>query len=119
MHGASPYSLSKYAYNAASTLHGSNGFSTAASDLSYPNCFTVPAKTAPLFLRVRAIYNDINLHVIPKGGSALPIQGYVITATGAVSDVVKTVTALKTKPYLPSEFDFAIFSTSDDTPLQN
>ncbi len=113
------YKVTKYAYNSSSTTYSLNGFSSSSPDLSYPNCFTfTPASTAQ-FLRVRAVYNDVSLHVIPKGGATLPIQGYLITSTGYVNNVKKTIKVVKSKPTLPSSFDFAIFSTSDTQPLGN
>lgn len=117
--GTNPYQISKYAYNSASTQYSTNGFDSSSPDLSYANCVNLPAKTAPQFARVRAVYNDVNLHVIPKGGATLPIQGYLITSVGTVGTIKRTVTVIKSKPYLPTVFDFAIFSSSDSSPLQN
>lgn len=119
VNGNAPYTLNKYAYNAASTIYSSNGFSNSSPDLTYPNCFTIPAKTSPRLLRIRAIYNDAQVRVIPKNGATIPIQGYLITSTGSINNVKKTVRAIRTKPFLPSSFDFAVFSTSLTEPLQN
>ena len=120
IHGsASPYTMNKYAYNSASTLYSSNGFTSSAPADGYSNCFTITAKTGPQFIRVRPAYNDLALHVVPKNGATLPSQGYVITSTGSVNEIKKTIQVIKTKPFLPSEFDFAIFSTGADNPLQN
>ncbi len=117
--GAAPYVINKYAYNAASTIYSSNGFTNSSPDLTYPSCFTIPAIATPKILRVRAVYNDASVHIIPKNGATIPIQGYLITSTGYVNNVKKTVKALRTKPFLPSTFDFAVFSTSSTDPFQN
>ena len=118
VHGT-PFAFNKYAYNSASTIYSSNGFASSSADITYPNCVTLPAKTTPRFIRVIAFYNDVTLYIVPKGGAALPSQGYLVSSTGQVNSVKKTIRAIKTFPTIPINFDFTIFSTSDENPLQN
>lgn len=119
VYGTSSYSIVKYAHNSTSTVYTANGFSTAGAYLSYPNCFTVTAKTNPKLLRVRAVYNDLKLHIIPQSGSTLPVQGYLITSVGAVNNVKRTVKYIKSSAFSPFPLDFAIFSTSETSGLGN
>ncbi len=120
VYGASvPYSSQRYAYNSASTTHSSNGFSAAAPDLSYANCFTIAAQSNPRFVRVRALYADLNLYVIPMSGGTLPVQGYLMTSVGRFGGVTKTVQALKSRSFVPASFDYVLFNTSEDTVLTN
>ncbi len=116
---STPYSSQRYAYNSTSTTHSSNGFTAAAPDLSYSNCFTISGQDNPRFVRIRAIYQDLNLYVIPKSGGTLPVQGYLLTSVGRLGSVTKTVTALKSRSFVPSSFDYVLFSTSDSTILTN
>jgi Tfp pilus assembly protein PilX len=120
VYGASvPYTSQRFAYNSASTTHSSNGFSTAAPDLSYANCFTIGAQSNPRFVRIRALYSDLNLYVIPKSGGTLPVQGYLMTSVGRFGGVTKTIQALKSRSFVPASFDFVLFNTSEDTVLTN
>ncbi|MBI4091265.1 hypothetical protein HY419_00770 [candidate division WWE3 bacterium] len=119
VYSSTPFSVVKYAYNSASTVYSSNGFSASAPDLTYPNCATIPGKSSQDLIRVRALYNNVRLYVVPKNGATLPIQGYLITSVGFVNNVKRTVTAMKTKSYLPAEFDFALFNTSTSEAFQN
>ena len=114
-----PSTVAYYAYNSASTSYTSNGFSSATPDISYQNCFTLPARSSLKFARVRSIYNDANVHFVPKSGATLPIQGYLLSSTGSVNNIKKTIQVVKSKPFLPASFDFTIFSTSTDDTLTN
>lgn len=66
-------------------------------------------------LRLRSIGGASNYIVIPQGGD-LPLQGYKITSIAELTDldtnekVVKTVKVKKSLPYLPSLFDYGIYS---------
>ncbi|MEK7595833.1 MAG: hypothetical protein AAB443_04585 [Patescibacteria group bacterium] len=116
---SAPYSISYYAYNSAATLFTANGFMAATPDLSYPNCFTISPKTSPQFMRLKALYNNVFLHVVPKNGASIPVQGYLISVTGQTGQVRRTLKLIKSKPFLSPIFDFTLFSTSGDTSLQN
>jgi hypothetical protein len=70
-------------------------------------------------VRVRALYADLSLYVIPKSGGTLPVQGYLMTSVGRFGGVTKTVQALKSRSFVPASFDFVLFNTSEDTVLTN
>lgn len=66
-------------------------------------------------LRLRSLGGSSNFIVVPQGGD-LPVQGYEITSEAELTDldtnekVVKTVKVKKSLPYLPSVFDYGIYS---------
>ena len=108
-----------YAYNSVGSVHTDNGFSDASALLGYANCFVIAGKPSPQLLRLRAVYAVVDAFVLPSGGAQLPSQGILIEATGIVSDTVKKVSVVRSKAHLPLQFDFALFSKSQATPLSN
>lgn len=82
-------------------------------------CKTLPAKNNPIALRIRSVYDKIPGSVVPYVNTSLPSQGVVIQSTGNIQDVTKKVTVIKSYAFLPTDFDFVLFSKSDTEPLSN
>jgi hypothetical protein len=65
--------------------------------------------------RVYSLYDDAIVAVFPETSYDLPIQGHQITSIGRLSmpgeaEVAKKVVVYRPVPYLPSIFDFALYS---------
>ncbi len=100
----------------------------------YSSCYQIPTGDMPTSpnakgIRIYTLGGDTNVGVrYLNPGNILPAQGYKITSRGELSDptaptadISKTVTVLKSYPYLPGMFDFALFSEAGldagDTPI--
>jgi len=120
VYGSSPtFAIDSYAYNSIGSVYTSNGFSNPSASGGYDNCFTIPGHTNPKLARLRAFYNAVTAYILPSGGAAIPGQGIMIESMGSVSGVTKIVRVVKSKPFLPLQFDFAVFSKSATSPLSN
>ncbi len=82
-------------------------------------CHTIPGKSNPALLRITSIYDDFTGQLVPVVGASIPSQGVLIESTGRLNDVVKIVRVLKTYSYVPSDFDYILYSKSEDEPLSN
>lgn len=112
------YSAEAFAYNSASSVE-SNGFDVAVASGGFSNCFNVDSSTSPQLIRVRALYNDVDIVIAPTGGNNLPSQGILIESTGTSLDSTNVVTAIKGVNTVPAPFDFALYSQSEVSPLSN
>ncbi|OGC57793.1 hypothetical protein A3H26_00735 [candidate division WWE3 bacterium RIFCSPLOWO2_12_FULL_36_10] len=117
--GSSTYVLSNFAYNSLSSVYSSNGFSQAATNFGYTNCFNIAGQTTPKLLRLKSVYNDVDAFVIPAPGVSLPIQGILIKSTGSVKDLTRVVSVIKSAASLPTSFDYAIQMKSTTTTFSN
>lgn len=108
-----------FAYNPVLTINDSNGFTLAAANFGYDNCFTVTASDTPLALRFRAVYEAADLTVFPQAGYSIPVQGIVIESVGKANNAVKTVTVIKSKSFTPAPFDFVLYQKSWTDSLSN
>ena len=111
------YEADSYAYNSAMTSHSENNFSIAVGAYGYANCFTVNARKTPIMLRIKSVYADGDVFVLPSVGHNLPIQGISIVSRGKVLEEVRTVTVVKSDPILPSIFDYTLYQKSPSEPL--
>lgn len=96
--------------------------STASGPTSeYPaGCKSITGTSGTSGLRIRTLYNNANVYVIPSTGT-LPDQGYKITATGKLFSegkvtTTKKITVYKSYPYVSGIFDYALYT---ETPLNN
>lgn len=113
------YQADTYAVNASGSTYGANGFTSAAPNFGYANCFTVTGKTTPQFLRLRSVYADFNVYVRPIAGSNIPSQGIKITSTGTSGTATRKVVVTKSDNFLPVDFEYALFQTATDETLTN
>ncbi len=113
------YQADTYAVNASGSSYGANGFSSASPNFGYSNCFTVMGKTAPQFIRLRSVYANFNVFVLPIAGSNIPSQGIKITSVGTSGNATRTVIVTKSDTFLPVDFEYALFQTAADEPLTN
>jgi len=102
-----------------SSVYSSNGFSQAATNFGYTNCFNIAGQTTPKLLRLKSVYNDVDAFVIPAPGVSLPIQGILIKSTGSVKDLTRVVSVIKSAASLPTSFDYAIQMKSTTTTFSN
>lgn len=108
-----------YAYNAISTSHSDNNFDDAFSAYGYDNCFSFTASNTPKLLRLKSVYGEIDAAVIPEAGNSLPKQGILIESVGTAGKSKKTVTVIKSTPFLPAIFDYAVYQKSTSQTLSN
>jgi hypothetical protein len=110
------YQIKNYAYNAVSSEYSST-FDVSYPNYSYPNCFRVTASNTPVLIRLRALYEDASVSVIPDPGSPLPNQGYLITSLGRFSETSKKVLVFKRYSIAEDIFDYVLYQKSMDTAL--
>ena len=113
------YSGDAYSYNSVGSSHSDNGFSEATAQLGYQNCFDVSGNVSPDILRVKSIYNDVTLSIVPDLGATIPSQGILISSEGTVSEQVRKIEVLKTLYQMPTQFDYAIYQKSATDALSN
>ncbi len=119
-HGTpSSYGVDYFSYNSPGSSHTDNGFDTATGFFDYLGCFDFSSKADSLILRLKSIYAEVNVYVLPDVGEMIPSQGILISAEGTVEDVTRVVKVLKSKPFLPAQFDYALYSRSSTEPLSN
>ena len=92
--------------------------SCAGTDFKYCKTVSFPSGFNPYGLRVKALYNDAKFAVYPASGKNLPTVGYKLVSNGSIvqdSSVVATkkITVYMSLPYLPSVFDYAIYSNQN------
>lgn len=112
------YEASSFAYNSAASTQNNN-FYTASAANGYQNCFSVDSQSDPEMIRLRALYQDIDVTVIPDSGSVIPSQGILIESEGHVLDTNTKVSAIKGTNATPYIFDYVLFSKSESNPLAN
>ena len=95
------YGVDNFACNSIGGDHSENGFDIASSLFGYQNCCEVPGASDPQFVRVRSVYGEVNVSVVPQIGFSLPSQGILIESRGTVGGVTKIARILKTRSYLP------------------
>lgn len=112
------YSVEPYAINTFGSS-AVNGFTEATAGFGFSSCFTVAGQSDQLSLRLRSLYSDADVVVLPASGASMPSQGIQVTSVGIVADSVKTVTAVVSDNFVPAAFDFSLFSRSDVDDLTN
>lgn len=112
------YSVSNFAYN-SDTSTEPNGFSSTVSANGFDNCFTVNSQTNPRLMRLRSIYQDVDISVIPASGTIIPSQGILIESTGTVLTSTKKISVIKGNNIVPLPFDYVLYSTSENQNLSN
>jgi len=86
-----------------------------AGDWEHSLTLTVPAGAVdPIFLRVRALFTSNQAQIQASG---LPSQGIKIVSTGYAGESVRRVEVKRSHPYLPTIFDYVLFSGSETQPL--
>jgi len=96
--------------------YDTEGFSNAgAGHDGFTNCEAVDIGNNIFGLRIRSVGGESDVAVFPTGGATLPLQGYIITSIGRLEqdqDVTATriIRVMKSLPYLPVSFDFALYS---------
>ncbi len=108
-----------YAYNSASSAYYDNNFSTATGNYGHSSCFSVNTVNSPYMLRLKGMYTQNVVYVIPSAGQVLPKQGILIQSTGVAGDARKTVRVVKTDAVMPEAFDYLLFQKAVDYPLSN
>ena len=92
------------------------GTNSTQSGFSY--CRTnIVTGTSPYGLRIMSLGSVSEVGVFALGGHSLPVQGFLVTATGeliqeGVVKVSRNVVIYRSYPFLPSIFDFAIYAES-------
>ncbi len=86
------------------------------ADLDFTDCASVSIPNGARGIRFKALYAPAKVGVFEDGDS-LPVQGYTISSTGELfeNEVIKTVKKLRVYrsfQYLPSVFDYAIYSNN-------
>jgi len=95
------------------------GADTATSDkLGFEDCEDVDIGSDVYGLRIRSLGGPSDVEISGLGGENLPLQGYEITSVGKLQQVsgvtaTRIIRVVKTLPYLPSSFDYALYSNSD------
>lgn len=110
------YEVSNYAYNAVGSSYSSN-FDIATPNYTYSNCFRVNTENTPTLLRIKSLYEDAFLNVIPNPASVLPIQGFSIVSNGRFLDSYKRLSVTKRSSIVSQDFDYVIYQKSEDTSL--
>lgn len=111
------YEVNPFAYNSIGSPYTTNGFSEASANYGYQNCFSVTASETPYKIRLKSIYNETPVVIIPSSGEEIPLQGFLIESTGNFAGITKKVKVIKSDPILPNEFDYTIYSKSESEPL--
>lgn len=112
------YSATSVAYNSASSVLVNN-FSQASPANGYQSCFNIPSQTSPQLLRLRALYQNVDLMVFPHASAVIPGQGILIESTGTSLDTTTKIGAIRGSNKTPYLFDYVIYSKSDIGPLAN
>lgn len=119
-HGTSGnYGVDNFAYNSFGSSYSANGFSEASANFDYTNCFSISGKPNPKMVRLRSVYDDVSVFVVPDVGELLPTQGILIESVGTVVDVTKVVSVVKSATFLPTPFDYVLYSKSTQDALSN
>ena len=100
--------------------YDSDGFvATDFSTAEFQNCKNIELGDNTIYgIRIRSLGGISRIGVYGTGSGVLPLQGYEITSVGRISeDIAVTATRkikiIRTLPYLPASFDFAIYSQND------
>jgi len=99
----------------------SNPNSTALCPSGYSYGYSIYVNSTDYGLRIKSLYSNTAVTVVPQGNGVLPTQGYLIKSIGELvnqRDVnavkqIKTISVYKSLPYLPATFDFALYSKTD------
>ncbi|HSX39426.1 MAG TPA: hypothetical protein VLI92_02440 [Candidatus Saccharimonadales bacterium] len=119
-YGASgSYLANNYAYNTLGSSHSDNGFASPTAHFGYTNCFTVTGNTNPVALRLKSLYADADVFVVPATNVSIPIQGILLDSTGTVSTVSKHIQVIKNFASTPTVFDYILYQKSTTTALSN
>ena len=113
------YQADSYAVNASGSSYSSNGFISASPNFGYSNCFTITGKSSPQILRLRSVYANVNVYVLPLAGSNIPSQGIKIISKGSSGNATKTIVVTKSDTFLPVDFDYTLFQNAVDETLTN
>ena len=113
------YKVDSYAYNTVGSLNSGNGFTAAAANNGYSNCFSITGRQNPQLLRLKTIYADVDAVIISAQGTVFPKQGILIESIGTVAGVSKKITVKKMYESVPYEFDYIIYQKSLSEPLSN
>ena len=105
-----------YGTNSPGAPDARGGFDGAgAGHDGYDNCATVDISNDIYGLRIRSMGGTSRVGVFPDGGARLPLQGYTIKSVGRIAQdtgvtATRTITIIRTLPYLPVSFDYALYS---------
>ena len=108
-----------YAYNSSTTSHPENNFPNASGLYGYQNCFTVTASNTPLGLRLKSVYEPVEVEVLPAPGYTIPTQGIRMVSVGEAGNARKTVTVIKSEAFVPIIFDYVLYQKSTTDALSN
>lgn len=112
------YQMNSFARNSSGSTV-SNGFDTTTGGSGFDSCFSVNTQTNPVMLRMRSLYQDLEVTVIPAASTTLPSQGILIESTGQVMDSTKKLSVIKGNNLVPLDFDFVLFQRSATEALHN
>ncbi len=119
IYGSGPsYSVKKVGVNHSSNPYD-NKFQVGTAS-GEDTCYSYKLSSDSKVLRILSLYNASLLSVTDGGSATLPYQGFQMTAVGKVGSDIgarRTVTASKSLPYLPTPFNFAVYSNSSSEAL--
>lgn len=113
------YLIDAYAYNSIVPYDSANGFSSSISANGFSNCFSVSMDSTPVGLRIRPLYKDVSITIIPQSGYPLPSQGILIEASGVTETANSEVQVIRSNAFMPALFDYVLYQRSDIVPLSN
>lgn len=103
-------------------LNGSGSSSGCGDDGTYDTRITIPSAyfgdvVNAVGLRLVPLHADTHIFVriLDSGTAGFPVQGYTITSVGELAGpsgitATKTLSVMRSLPYLPAVFDFGVFS---------
>ncbi len=112
------YDATSIAYNSNSSVLNNN-FSQASPANGYQSCFDISSGTSPQLLRLRALYQNVDVMIFPHASAIIPGQGILIESVGTSLDTTTKIGAIRGSNKTPYLFDYVIYSKSDINPLAN
>lgn len=123
---AGTFKVARGAFDPDNTRRSSNEFGSATTGsgcglpnnysitINFSSDFGIDSDDIPYMLRVRPVYGDTTISVMPLGAATLPIQAYQYDVVGKTgSGVTRKVQATQYYPSGSSLFDHAIYSQTD------
>ncbi|RJR27403.1 hypothetical protein C4561_02525 [candidate division WWE3 bacterium] len=89
-----------------------------AGRLDFDQCYRININTNRTGLRLKSLYAPSKVGIFPATSNNFPLQGFLIESTGEISDdsgirVTKRIQVYRSFPYMPSIFDYAVYSDGD------
>lgn len=105
------YVVQRWALNC--DFNPGNNFTQKASGTGSKCTQDIPIDgTVDQVLRIRAMYQDTAITVVPALGTTIPVQSTLVKSTGQSGETERTVQVERSLPVPPSILDFTLFSAS-------